>query len=38
MFTKKFFRKFVKGLMELNSILRKGLKSFVAKENYQRKR
>ena len=32
MFTKKFYKKLVKSLMELKYILRKELKYFVAKE------
>ena len=35
MFTKKFYKKFVKSLMELNSMFRKELKSFIGKANYQ---
>ena len=35
MFTKKLYKKFVKSLMELNSVLKKEWKSFAAKANYQ---
>ena len=35
MFTEKFYKKFVKSLMELNNILKKELKSLVAKANCQ---
>ena len=35
MFTKKLYKKFVKRLMELNNVLKKEWKSFVAKANYQ---
>ena len=35
MFRKKFYKKFVKSLIELSNILKKELKSFVAKANYQ---
>ena len=35
MFTKTFYKNFVKSLMKLNNIFKKELKSFVAKANYQ---
>ena len=35
MFTKKFYKEFVKSLTVVKSILRKELKAFVAKGNYQ---
>ena len=38
MFTKKYFKKFVKSLMALKSLLKIKLKRFVVMENYQRRR